>query len=697
MNYKELFTKLFIDNEKLSNKEILDIYETFDYKDRLYFTFVCQKNLNDPSFGSRYYFNFDSFTSYYQDMEYKKERNLGYKKFVDNFSLVGDFIDITNEQKEKILEMSSYPIENRGDEYWAYHGYNQHAAGKINRNFAIKIGVSTHSFEDSKKVYEVLMPYLIENEKDICFKMPFQSNIEKHLHREMEGNLLTIYTLSDEQAFKIMKDLNSLLKEANLNIEKGTNKAYVEVGDSGIVSAIIDSKPYSTEYISRVTDNYSVGRNLREDNFERLKGLLEKEGLVYGRSIEANDKKELDLKFGKYRNLRPKLTFEDIKKVDEERGKDKLAYILGFYNTSKDDLKNVFDKENGIVDGESFATLKSYGYDTFECLDILSTSKKDNLYSFGGFRSSLNLLDDIRNEEDRYFEFLNNLYNKDKESFTSFYNYITESLIFEEECNNKHNDLEEVSMNPFIKKHIDFILEKSENVDFPKNKFFHRITVDYLNDTNPSLNKVLFDKNIYRREMGQVEIDSFMFRRVRNDRDAKRIENKINLLKDIGFEISIPDTKEFLYRFETTSSSYTKENLIEDILEEDSYYAYLHKDDFESKSIENINCFIKELFNEKYEGKIESFDTNHIIEKYLDSNKEIESQNYKLFIEKAFDTDIVNLDSFKTKLDYKINRDYCDEEKLLFLYKLAKDKDLKIDIYNYNFEKVLEKNSLELD
>ena len=130
MNYKELFTKLFIDKERLSNKEILDIYETFDYKDRLYFTFVCQKNLTDPSFGSRYYFNFDSFTSYYQDMEYRKERNFGYKEFVDNFSLVGDFIDITNEQKEKILEMSSYPIENRGDTYWAYHGYNQHAAGK---------------------------------------------------------------------------------------------------------------------------------------------------------------------------------------------------------------------------------------------------------------------------------------------------------------------------------------------------------------------------------------------------------------------------------------------------------------------------------------------------------------------------------------------------------------------------------------
>ena len=33
-------------------------------------------------------------------------------------------------------------------------------------------------------------------------------------------------------------------------------------------------------------------------------------------------------------------------------------------------------------------------------------------------------------------------------------------------------------MNPFIKRHIDFILEKSDYVDFPKNKFHQRITID---------------------------------------------------------------------------------------------------------------------------------------------------------------------------------------------------------------------------
>ncbi len=57
---------------------------------------------------------------------------------------------------------------------------------------------------------------------------------------------------------------------------------------------------------------------------------------------------------------------------------------------------------------------------------------------------------------------------------------------------------------------------------------------------------------------------------------------------------------------------------------------------------------------------------------------------------KAFDVDIIDLNSFKTELEYRINENYVSEDKLLYLYNIAKNKGLEINIYNYNFEKLLE-------
>ena len=679
MDYKELFKIIFLDRKKLSNKEILDIYETFDYKNRLYFTAFCQKNLKEVS-GGNYIFNYDSYTSFYQDMEYRKKKDLDYKEFADDYNVFSDIVNLTKEEKEKLLEISSYQIENRGNGYWAYHGYNNHAIGKINRNFAIKIGISAHSYEDSEKIYKVLMPYLIENEKDICFKMPFKYNIERHLNREIEGNLITIYTLSDMQAITILKDLNSILEKANLDVKTGTNKAYVEVGNSGLVSAIIDSKPYSTEYIPRTTDEYTVGRNLREDNFERLKHILEENNLIYGNSIKNNDKKEKELKFGKYRYLKPKITLNDIKEIEKNRQKDKLAFIFGTYNIKKEDLPIIFHKEYGITDNDSFATLRSYNYSTFDCLELLSISKRDNLYSLKNCRS-LNFLDDIKNNEEKYFTFLNNLYIKSKDSFVDFYNFIVEALIIEENILNRKNDFKPVNMNPFIKKHFDFLLDKVNDTNFPENKFFYRIVIDYINEFNNSLNKLLFDKNIYDRKIGQKEIDSLIFRTIRSKEDILKIEERLAFLKDIGFEFTVPDTNDFIEKF-SKSSKFEKEMLIEDILENDTYYAYLHKNNFDKKVIENIDLFIKELSKEK-------INIGHIMNKYIEIFNEEKANNYKLFINKAFEADIIDLNSFKTGLEYRINENYANEDKLLYLYNIAKNKGLEINIYNYNFEKLL--------
>ncbi len=60
----------------------------------------------------------------------------------------------------------------------------------------------------------------------------------------------------------------------------------------------------------------------------------------------------------------------------------------------------------------------------------------------------------------------------------------------------------------------------------------------------------------------------------------------------------VPDTNDFVKKF-SESSKFEKEMLIEDILENDTYYAYLHKNNFDKKVIENIDLFIKELSKEK--------------------------------------------------------------------------------------------------
>ena len=75
--------------------------------------------------------------------------------------------------------------------------------------------------------------------------------------------------------------------------------------------------------------------------------------------------------------------------------------------------------------------------------------------------------------------------------------------------------------------------------------------------------------------------------------------------------------------------------------------------------------------------------------KYIEIFNEEKANNYKLFINKAFEADIIDLNSFKTGLEYRINENYANEDKLLYLYNIAKNKGLEINIYNYNFEKLL--------
>ena len=682
MNYKELFNTLFVENKKLTNEEILNIYENFDYKDRLFFTMLCKKNLINNQFSNSS-FQYDSLSSFYNDNKARPKRGMKEEIFVERFSAISNILDLTDKEKENLLDISGYPIEERGDYYWAYHGYNENAISGIKRPFAIKIGVAAHSFDDSAKIYNRLFPYLIEHEKDICFKMPFKRHIDEHLKSKQEGNLITIYTLSDSQAFEILKDFENLLKD--IDVEKGTNTGYVEVGDTGLLSCVYDYRPFTTEYIQRETDKFTVGRIMRGDNFERLLKLLKENGFIYGRSIEANEEKQKKLKFGKYTSLKEKITKEDIIKIENERSGDKTAFILGKYNIPLKDLIDVFNKDYGITDDDAFSTLKSYGFNTFACLDLLSRSKKDNLYSLKKFNLSINFLDDIIKEKNRYFGFLETLYFDNKDDFTFFFNFITNTLIHGIETPYK-KDVDSKELKEFLIRHIDFILAKSNDFDFPRNKFFNTFDLLSLQEIDNSLNKELFDAKVFKESLGQEEMDVLIFRHVKNDESVEKIEKDIKVFKDLGFSFVYPDTDYFLEKFDKLSE-FHRENLLEDILDDKTYYAYLKEENFPEKCEENI-----EKITDKIKKDNIKIDLTFIIDKYLSSKDH--DIYYNLF-EKMFEKDIVDLNQFATKLEHKINNDYSDSEKLFKLYTFLNDRNIKINIYNYNFKKVLENKKEE--
>lgn len=682
MNYKEFFNTLFVENKKLTDKEILNIYEKFDYKDRLFFTMLCKKNLINNQFSNSS-FQYDSFSSFYNDNKARPKRGMKEEIFVEKFSAISNISDLTDKEKESLLDIGGYPIEERGDYYWAYHGYNENAISGIKRPFAIKIGIAAHSFDDSVKIYNRLFPYLIEHEKNICFKMPFKRHIENHLKSKQEGNLITIYTLSNNQAFEILKDFESLLKD--IDVEKGTNTGYVEVGDTGLLSCVYDYRPFTTEYIQRETDKFTVGRIMRGDNFERLLKLLKENGFIYGRSIEANEEKQEKLKFGKYASLKEKITKEDIIKIENERSGDKTAFVLGKYNVPLKDLIDVFNKDYGITDDNAFGTLKSYGFDTFVCLNLLSRSKEDNIYSLRKFNLSINFLDDIVKEKNKYFAFLETLYMDNKESFTFFYNFMVNTLIYEIESPSRKS-INTDKLKEVLLRHIDFILAKSNDFEFPRNKFFNTFDLLSLQKIDNDLNKRLFDAKVFKEDLGQEEMDMLIFRHVKNDESVEKIEKDIKVFKDLGFSFVYPDTNYFLEKFDKLSE-FHREKLLEDILDNKTYYAYLKKENFSEKCEENI-----EKITDKIKKDNIKIDLTFLIDKYLNCK---ECDIYYNLFEEMFEKDIADLNQFATKLEYKINNDYSDSEKLFKLYSFLNERNIKINIYNYNFEKVLEEKRKE--
>ena len=181
-------------------------------------------------------------------------------------------------------------------------------------------------------------------------------------------------------------------------------------------------------------------------------------------------------------------------------------------------------------------------------------------------------------------------------------------------------------------------------------------------------------------------MDVLIFRHVKDDESVEKIEKDIKVFKDLGFSFVYPDTDYFLEKFDKLSE-FRRESLLEDILDDKTYYAYLKKENFSEKCEENI-----EKITDKIKKENIKIDLTFLIDKYLSSKDH--DIYYNLF-EKMFEKDIVDLNQFAAKLEYKINNDYSDSEKLFKLYSFLNERNIKINIYNYNFEKVLESKKEE--
>lgn len=711
MTAYELINKLFIDNNYYksdnfpSNDEVLEMYQELDWKEKVYFSKLLQENIKESRYGSVHNFSFDSLSSFISMEKSRIEHNDGgvEEQFLKTYFFDGDEIkDLSNLEKENLLKMGNLCEGSNGnDSYWLYHSHNSFDVGKIKRDFSIKIGIAAWSMDDASKIYDTIIPYLVDNEYDICFKIPKSYNIEEHLKRDVEGNLFTIYTKSDKQAFQIIKDLDKILEDASLDVYKKTNKAYVEVGNSGIIGAIMDSKPYSANYISRETTDYDVSRNHREDNFERLKSLLEDEGLIYGRSIESNENKEKELLFGKYKSLRPKITKEDIINIEEQRLGDKTAYILGHYNVSEEDLPLIFDKDKGISDSEALVTLYSYGYSPFKILDILSSSKEESVYSINHSGDDINLIDIVFDNKDDYFKLLDNLKERDLNSFSNIFNSLLDDYLHEISFSKtKSNEEKYEKYSLFIKEQFNYLIDNKTSL--LEGYHINNLAVTSLLKSDKELLQNFFDLDLVDKREGQKIFENRLFFTIKNDEEFNKMNNLFNDIKDIGFDIYLPEKDDFIKDLRNIRSDYSKVRFIENFFDEDSYFANLNKDTFKDYSLSLVDDFVKELFMEKDRGELKGIDLGYSIREYLEEFNNLSSFEKEIrfkFIEKSIDCDLVSNNSLKENIESAINRSYYGEnfEEFIKFVNFAKDKDIKLEFENYQFRDDLKKRDISLE
>ena len=479
MNAKELMLKIKDEKGTLTNNDVYNLYNTLDYKEKLRFTKFWQDSMNSHSFNSAGVELHDRCKSYGEEIftfdEFAFYDKPSFYHYDDEKLKYLDEVDFT--------QLSSLPFDSEAYSGWTYHGGIKKVKDNITRRFPIKIGIPVESIEHAQKVYEAILPYLINNEENICFKIP--TDLEEHLKRDVGGNLFTIYTTSNEQAAQILKDLEKILEENNVSTDKNLiNTGYIAVGNTGLLSVICDFKPYTIDYIPRQTDGIHVGRDLREDTYLFAKKFLEKNNLLFGKSITLNDENEKKLKFGKYKNLRPRITKEEIKKITSERDGDIIAYILGKYNIEKEDLSVVFNKENDLHDAHAYYTLRSFGYNFPECIKFLHNMNESTLlHSFEKYESPI--IPDMLENKEFFIDFLKILAENNKPLFDK----LISKAIYELDDYLDDHDIDDKN---FI---IEFLTDV-KNADILKHTLSSKI-FKYLDKYHPEENKKIIENGVY--------------------------------------------------------------------------------------------------------------------------------------------------------------------------------------------------------
>lgn len=327
--YFEVFQQGFVD-KSLSDEELINSVNNLDFKQKMYFNALCLKTFGNSSFDSIYGAE-------------------DFKRWNSNFDRkAASAKELTEEQKQMSLTWKHFPSKYESNPYWNYHSRRDELTNDIVRPLSIKIEVSAISTEDADKVWNAVAPYLFSHEEDICFKVPNETVFIENLDGVERGNLITIYTTSDDQAFTILKDLDKLL--TGLDVQKYTNDAYLDVGNSGVLSAVVDRAPYSGSYIPRLSNDGDVGRIDRPDTFAYLKDVLNKQGLLTEQNFESIYEKEKRLKFGDFISEREKFTPEAIDEIQKTHSYHAISYAIGHYNCTVEDLKMIIGPDSQLED-----------------------------------------------------------------------------------------------------------------------------------------------------------------------------------------------------------------------------------------------------------------------------------------------------------------------------------------------------------
>lgn len=571
------FIKDFFIDKKIENNEALRIYSDFNCYTQDIINFIMSKNID--------------YTNFY---EYIEKISKNYINFNNSF------------KEEKILSFdecknasSWYNLPNvkQNDRYWRYQGpiNDRDIIEGARRPFAIKLRINAYSLDEADKYWEVVEPILREHK--VCFKFPKDIfRFEENLKGIEAGKFITIYTKTDEEAIFFAKKLNDVLEKNNIQIKEKSNILNVDVpiGNTGILSAVIDK-----DFNGCSIQEFEGKRQTRRDIFFRLKDMLDKEGLLYGKSLYIIDNKIKNFGFDKYINFDKKILLED------ENNLYNINYFIATINQ--------FSKEDFLGDDCIKIFTNYYPHKGIDLIQYYNTvyGKEDCNYLLDSFVKNLNyefisccliedgeeiseLLDtDIKNIlYEKYNEYL------DRDSLMSN-RYGT---LFISKCiiDNNLDDIENLIYNSKFEIDKDLILSLSEskvliylrdnyNIDFADN--FNKL--NFLDNKSPIVCGIssLLEKGMDKELIIDKIIES------KNNKALK------SFLRTDGFDFLIKKEEEFLQKNDLESVSFIKNIRLEKECDmawcnlDFSKLSELYKNGY-TDVIEKNNFQVKSLFSE---------------------------------------------------------------------------------------------------